>query len=268
VVFGDDAVDVRPAKKLEKIKALSAAVDPSVVKELLRTFRDIDARSLDRSMSDEHRYSMLKSIGPIELSELGAFQAHDAASYEDRLVSIFKAMIDPEPSKLKVRRKTSRILQQMKALFRQERVLAVKDEDISSHRIVLGFEIDDGLTADLALKNGAMHIVETVNAARDEDSVRRAIGDIGVSALVLERARMKFGHHQTNAKLVYEASATVENHAHAALEVAESQGAHLVNWASAEQRIGFIHSLSSLATPIETRTRLQKRATYKTTALF
>jgi hypothetical protein len=158
-------------------------------------------------------------------------------------------MVDAEPAHARLRAKRSKLLTQVKSSFRQERVLAKRDEKLDSHRIVSSFRLDEGLVADLVLRNGAMHVIETVDASGNEDSLRKAISEIGVAALVLERARMKFGNDQTHAKLVYSASSFLEKIARPSLDAAAHQGTQLINWASADERNKFIHSLTSMATP-------------------
>jgi hypothetical protein len=98
-----------------------------------------------------------------------------------------------------------------------------------------------------------MHVVETVDASGSDESARKAVSEVGIAALVLERARMKFGRDQTNGRLVYSASAALEHVARPSLEAAENQGARLVNWDSADDRAKFIQSLAMLATPIPTK---------------
>lgn len=111
--------------------------------------------------------------------------------------------------------------------------------------------MDDGLVVDLVLRNGAYHVIETVDATGDEHVLRRTISEIAVSALVLERARMRFGEQSTRAKLVYSATPGLERVARPSLDAAEHQGAELVNWSSTDDRNRFVQMVSSLATPIE-----------------
>jgi hypothetical protein len=99
----------------------------------------------------------------------------------------------------------------------------------------------------MVLQNGSFHVVETVDATGDESSFRKTITEIAMSALILERARMKFGEPGTNSKLVYVASSFLEKIARPSLDAAEHQGAELVNWSSTEDRISLIRSFSALA---------------------
>jgi len=255
-VFQEDGLDIRVSRRLEKTRALSAALDVDVLRDLLTDFSNIDQRMRDAGNLDASaRKQFLSAFGPVKLSESGKFAIDSQFEYEDRISSILRSFVDPEPALPRSRRKSTRLMTQMKTEFRRERVLAKKDENIESHRIVPDYELDQGLVADFVLRNGAMHIVETVDASNEEASLRRAISDIAVSALVLERGRMKFGDSKTNSVLVYNASSSIEKIAKPSLDAAEHQGANLVNWASATQRAKFINSLSMLATPIVPKAR-------------
>lgn len=259
VVFNAETLDVRMPKRLDKVRAISAALDIDILTELVRGLEKQDERNVGGSnVSVEIRHQMLRNSGPLSLSELGSFEAVNATAYEERLDTILKAMVDAEPAPIKPREKRSKLLTQVKRVFRQQRVLAKKDDDLTSHRILPSFTLDEGLVADLVLKNGALHVVETVDASGDSDTVKRAISDIAVAALVFERARMKYP--KTNAKLVYEASSQLERVTRPSLDVAEKQGTQLVNWASADQRGKFVQELSLLATPLEDKRKMGRVA--------
>ncbi len=227
MVITDDGLDIRVAKRLDRARAISAAMDTATLKSVVTGLRQIDDGLRSSGITDiDRRLSMLSHTGSVSLSPLGTFVA-DESSYEDRLSRIMQAMVDAEPAARRQREKRSRLLTQMKKVFREERVMAQKGEDLASHRIVSGLELEEGLVADLALKNGSMHFVETVDASGDAESPRKALGDIGISALVLERARMKFGDKNTTTRLVYNASPSLEKIARPSLEAAEHQGSTL-----------------------------------------
>lgn len=254
VVFNEDRLDVRVGKRLEKVRAIAGAIEPDDLRRALEGLSIFDETLRDKGTKLEERVEYLSKLGPLTLSDLGLFEAEGASAYEARVASVLKALIDAEPAPLRLKEKRSRLLAQMKRVFREQKVLAKKDEDLSSHRIVSQYEVAEGLTADLVLKNGAYHVVETVDASGDESTFRKAISEIGVAALVLESARMKFGTN-TSARLVYEASSALERLARPSLEAAAHQGAELVNWASAADRGKFVHRLASLATPVERKRR-------------
>jgi len=257
-VFGDK-LDVRIGRRVDKVHALSAGIEVATLRDLISNLAQMDETLQHGRIADvTERHTELRVLGPLSLSPLGTFVADTATDYEARVSSIVKAMVDVEPAPRVIREKRSRLLTQVKRIFKQERVLAKKDEDLSSHRIVTAFELDDSLVADLVLRNGSMHVVETVDATSEGETAKRAISEVAVSALVFERARMRFGKDSTKGKLVYSASATLERIAKPSLEAVENQGAQLVNWDSADDRTKFIHSMSMLATPIPTKRRKVK----------
>jgi hypothetical protein len=160
-------------------------------------------------------------------------------------------LVEPEPAPVRPRVKRTKLFSQVKKSFHDKRVLARENEGLDSHRIVAAYKLDDGIVADMVLCNGAYHIIETVDASGDEHAFRRAVTEIAISALVLERARMRFGENSTKGRLVYITSTVLERVARPSLDVAENQGAELINWQSADDRNSFVHLLSSMATPIE-----------------
>jgi hypothetical protein len=249
-VFSPSGLDIRCAKRVEKVRAISAATETETVNRLLSNLAGLDDSIRSQTEDTSARHSRLSKLGPISLSPLGEFIAETATDYDERIASILRSMVDIEPAWRIHREKRSKLFTQVKRQFKLERVMAKKDEDLSSHRVVRSFELDDGLVADFVLRNGAMHVVETVDASSSEESPRKAVAEVGIAALVLERARMKFGKTQTKGRLVYAASPALERVARPSLEAAEHQGAQLVNWDSADDRAKFVQSIAMLATPL------------------
>lgn len=262
-IFSENGVDVRLPTRLDKIRVISAALDQSAIRDIAEAINDRDVESVSAGIIDaDARVRAIGQLGPISLSETGTFVCDDQREYEARVTAIFQSIIDPEPAPKVVRSKRSRLLTELKKALRSQRVLARRDEDIKSHRIVSDYELAEGLVADLALKNGAIHIVETVDVSVEATTVRKAVADIAVSALVLEQARINFGEQGAKTRLVYNAQPTIESAAQSCLDAAAHQGAELINWASTGDQIKLITTLTSLATPVETagerRRRLQR----------
>jgi hypothetical protein len=252
VVFRDDSIDVRVTRNLDRMRAVSVALDKQVVVDLLSNLRGMDRqfrRNGGASIAD--RLSNIARVGPISISDAGRFVADSPAAYEARISIILQQLVEPEPAPKVVREKRTRLYSQVKKLLRSQKILAKKDEGLDSHRIVAGFELDDGLVADLVLKNGAYHIFETVDATGDESTFRKTVSEIAVSALILERARMRFGESATKAKMIYSASVSLEKLARPSLDAAAHQGAELINWASANDRSNFLVNISPLVNPYE-----------------
>ena len=259
-IFSDDYVDVRLPHRLDKIRVLSASLTHRAVRELAESIslRDIDVRN--SGIHDaQARCRAIGRVGPLTLSQLGNFTSNNEREYEARIHAIFQSIIDPEPAPKHFAPKRSRLLTQLKRALREERVLAKKDEGLFSHRVVAGMPLADGLVADLVLKNGAMHVFETVDVSGAEATARKAVSDIAVSALVLEQARINFGSKSTKTRLVYDASVSVESAAKSCLDAVAHQGAELINWASNSDKIKLITTITSLAIPRETKKDQAKR---------
>jgi hypothetical protein len=259
-VFSDDDIEVRLPARLEKARLISAALDRSMIRELTTAIvsRDIEARASGVSGA-EGRANAIGRIGPLSLSKLGTFTCVNDEQYESRIGAIMRSMVEPEAAPKVETSKKSRLLTELKKVLRQERILAKKEENLGSHRFVPNLVLAEGLVADLALKNGAMHIIETVDVSSEEATSRRAVADIAVSALVLEQARINYGEHKTRARLIYSASPTVEQAAQTCLDAAEHQGAEIINWASTQDQIKLLTTLASLAIPSETENDRRRR---------
>jgi Protein of unknown function (DUF3037) len=252
IVLSERGIDVRLTRNIEKVKSISAALDYAVLNKIVQNITKMDEQFRQDGMRTfQSRIEMLKNLEPLALSEAGSFVANGAFEYENRILSIMNMLVEPEPAPRRQRDKRTRLFSQVKKGLKAERVLARRDEGLESHRVVSGYELASGLVADLMLQNGSYHVVETVDLSGDEHVVRRAISEIAISALVIERARMKFGPSQTRSQLVYVASSVLEKLAMPSLDAAQHQGTKLVNWASDDDRRIFLQGLSSLATPIE-----------------
>ena len=223
---------------------------------------ELDSVCVDHgSRTVEERLGRLGSIAPFVFSNLGSFDSPNTIEYENAIASLLQKLVDPEPAPMKnVKARTSSLLKNLKLAFRQERVLARKGEDLSSHRIVPNHKIAEGLSADLVLRNGALHVFETVDASAIEVSPRKIVSDIAVSALIFERARMTFGESGTTTQLIYQASPAAEALITPSLQAAEHQGAKLINWESMDDRRKLVTYFSALATPLEKPSRSARSA--------
>ncbi len=250
VVFQPDRLDIRVPKSLDKLRAISAAVDLDAVRGSLTELIALDDFVRSSSVDISERIKFLQQASPIAFSGVGEFYAHDQSAFDASLDRLLTRLVEPERALARHIRRPTRLLREVKLAFQSERVLAKKGEGLEAHRIVVNHKVAEGLSADLILKNGAMHVVQTADASSDDGSIRRSIANIAVAALVFEQARMHFGEENTKPRLVYKASSGMESIISPSLEAAEHQGATLVNWESRDDRNRFIIELASLAEPI------------------
>lgn len=250
VVFRDDTLDIRLLRSLGKLNALSLAYDH----DALRAAAD-ELRALDRMISapddlPDSRLAKLVSFGAFDFSPLGTFKARNQDAYEQQVAFLLKSFVEPEPAlKQGTHGKGTKLVAALKSAFRSDRVLAKKGEDLSAHRVVPNVELATGLVADFVLKNGAMHVIETVDASGDASATVRAIKDIALSALTIEQARITYGEKDTIGRLVYHASAEIERRASPALMAAQHQRIELFNWASLDDQRRLLSTMTRLAVP-------------------
>jgi hypothetical protein len=249
-VFSSLGLSVHLPAKLDKLKAITAAADPLEVRGSALRLVELDAVISEPGLADEERLTRLASVSPFVFSGLGELAYQNDSQLEARIAAAIDALVTPERAPMIVRDKRTKLIADVRRWFRAERILATKEESISSHRVLQNYLLSEGLSADFLLKNGSYHLIETVDLADDGVGVRRAIADIAVSALVIERAKIDLTDSAVNGRLVYTASAAIEELVGPALTAAEHQGVELVNWASADDQRRFIATMSSLAEPL------------------
>lgn len=254
VVFKDDGLDIRIGRKLEKVRALSGALDLVQVRENILQLENVDRLLREQGMSSaDERRDTLEGLGFVSLSKIALIDSTNMVVYEAAIQSLLTGIVEPEQAPLRVQPKRTRLISAVKQALKQERILGRAGDELSEHRVVPHVQLAEGLVADFVLKNGSMHVVETIDAAVSDVSPRKIVTDIALSALVLEQARISYGDSETRAKLIYDASASIESIAMPSLYAAAHQGAELVNWQSRDDRNRFLSHLASLAIPFEVK---------------
>jgi hypothetical protein len=102
--------------------------------------------------------------GGISLSAPGMIEAHGQPA-EALLDELLRDLV-AAPTKRRLRDpQSSRLHTELRQVFRQAKILGTKPGDIAKHLVVPNFPIDPdvGLFAEFALRNGQLHITETVD---------------------------------------------------------------------------------------------------------
>lgn len=233
----------RAGKRLEKIRAISAALDPGQIHDELDQIA-ISLSSSDLSSIEDH----VASFSFLKCQFQGTFAPGDDGLTEHYISDLLTRYVDPEPSPPKpVHKRLTRLRQEMVRIFRTEKVLAKPSEGLDSHRIIYRHRLSEGVEADFVLKNGALHVVESVDASSPEISLQRCLYEIAMSTLTFEHARISFGNNSVRPRLVYQAASSLEKALAPSLYAAQHQGAELINWESAEARSTLIETLAALA---------------------
>ena len=255
-VFRDGRLDVRLLRSLSKLNALSLSYDIDLIRSTAESLKDLDRSLSDGRGPGEVRLSKLKEVAAFDFSPMGEFDARSPDAYEQQVSFLLKSFVEPEPAPKKTSRgKGTKLVASLRNAFKSGRVLAQRGEDIDAHRVVPNVELATGLVADFVLKNGAMHVIETVDASAEASNVIKAIKDIALSALTIEQARMTYGDGATVGRLVYQASSEMEALASSALLAAEHQRIELINWASGDDQRRLLTTVSTLAIPVPRKKR-------------
>src|SRR4051812_652996 len=198
VVFRGGNLDVRLLRSLRKLSALSLAFDEESIRTAAQNLSRLDAQLSEPSDSLDERFAQLQAMSPFRLSPLAQFVAPSAAVYEEEVALILRMFVEPEPApKTPVRGKATALTAALRKAFRSDRILAAKGETLEAHRVVTNVELATGLVADFVLKNGAMHVFETVDASHENTSAVTVAKNVGLAALTIEQARICYGDKVT-----------------------------------------------------------------------
>ena len=107
-----------------------------------------------------------------------------------RLVALPARAFKAEPTAPVIHR--SKLQSQLKAWFRTSRVYSSNVSDLSRGKIVPNYPIlaDGDLYADFALKNGAIHVIETMDLRGIERLNKALRGEAGFKSVLLDQARL------------------------------------------------------------------------------
>lgn len=244
-------LQVRYPARLERLRAISAALDLAAVEQDLRELPELMQRLNQTDLDSGSFAKALSSFSSFQLGQRGEINAATPELVELQLADLISRYIMPEPALLKpVKKRPTRLRKNIWNALRSEKILARPSEGLDSHRVVFQHKLSEGVIADFVLRNGAMHIVESVDVSENV-SLNRALLDIAMSALTFEHARIEFPNQAVKPRLVYQASAEFERFISPSLYAAQHQGAEIINWNSQDQRNALLVQFSLLAQSLD-----------------
>jgi hypothetical protein len=112
----------------------------------------------------------------------------------DALASLLEWQVAARAATLRPSRtakRQSKLTTQLRAWFRAAKVFSSNSGDLSKGRIVANFPVaaSDDLYADFAVKNGALHVIETLDLRGVNHLTPMMRGDAAVKAITLDEAR-------------------------------------------------------------------------------
>ncbi len=161
VFNSDKKVTLYTAPNLKKVKSMDPACDLEALREGLQRV------ALELQESPEAIAIYEQGFGGIKLAKSDGFISHRNQEEFDRAIQwALKVSVEPRVAYTKKgRQPVSRLYLEVKNIFSDLGWLAKPSQSIADHKIIPRFSlsVDEGLTVDFALKNGAMNCLQTID---------------------------------------------------------------------------------------------------------
>ena len=169
----------------------------------------VAARSLWQDCADVSSVLRFFHNGALTLSSLGTVLRGNRSD-ESIIEELLRELVAPPPKQRANVAQKSRLHTELRALFREAKILGSSPEDISKHLVVPNFPIDadTGLFAEFALQNGHLHLTETVDFRLSTTSTKRQ--EAQAKSLLLIEALQKLGRGLKRYVVVTGVSAEVQ----------------------------------------------------------
>lgn len=114
--------------------------------------------------SVEEMVAMFSTGGGLSLSPPGIINSQ-GQTLEEIVEELQRDLVSPPSKKQSRSRPTSRLHTELRQMFREAKILGSKPDDITKHLVVPNYPIDAdiGLFAEFALRNGKLHVTETID---------------------------------------------------------------------------------------------------------
>jgi hypothetical protein len=185
-----------PVLRLRMLPSRLKALMPSYGRVNLEEWRHAWLAALERFQSADQRWAWLKdAMAPLRLSETGGtIMAESAADLEAQVERLLERLVMPprsEAAVAKTRPKRSGLNSQLTSWLRAQRLYSSKLQDLSRNRVVSGYplSVTEELFAEFALKNGAIHVIETLDLRGHNSYTKPLRNEASHKALVLDLAQ-------------------------------------------------------------------------------
>lgn len=162
LVFNSEgSVRVHLATNLRKIKALDPQASVEVLHDSLKWLVSEINNQSNAWAAFRHGVSYLRFS-----KEAGYFQYDTAADYDKQVKWLLSVSSEPRSSRPgEVRKPKSRLFIELRDAFKTYGWLGDSAQDINNHQVVTHYPVslDEDLNAEFAMKNGILHLVETVD---------------------------------------------------------------------------------------------------------
>lgn len=185
-----------------RLKALDPVWGGSNVLDQVNAWEE----SLSRLDSPELKWSWLKNaMAPLSITKgEGVIYYESDDELEVKVEQVLARMVLPIKSlKVKIAKRNKRhdLHSQITQWLKQQNIFSKNMVDLAKHRVVSGFplNIEEEMFAEFALKNGSVHVIETLDfrghhsytkSLRNEASHKAMVLDVAVDALESESERL------------------------------------------------------------------------------
>lgn len=196
VFKGPQGWDVRVADSVQKMRA----IDPSFPTSKLIQTHEL-ASEVARGVSDfpALQTSFERSRWGILIDKfVGSFTFDDVSDYHRQVKAVLTESVNPpsiaQANVAPVSRRRNVVRRKLRDHFKAGGIWSRKHNDIDNHRVVEQFPVslEHGVIADFALRNGVMHITETIDF--EMQSLKGKKLEAQAKTLVLSEAVRIFGY--------------------------------------------------------------------------
>jgi hypothetical protein len=180
VFIGGEDVRIHFIDDLKKVKV----IDPNAKVETIRSWENtLPALLLD--MPIDRRVPFLQNFGSWAIPEMpGTFVFENSKDYLARVATLMDHLAVARPRHKPSREHISRLHLDVKDQFQIHGWLG---KDIKNHEIVTRYELREEVNAEFALRNGKLHVIETLDLRTSNLSEKRK--EARSKALVLDVAK-------------------------------------------------------------------------------
>lgn len=187
--------DVRMAGSIQKMQA----IDPSFPASKLIQIHDLASTAVEGADDFEfvRIYFERSRFGILVDKFVGSFAYDDESDYQGQVTAILKESVNPptlySTNVSPVTRRRNVVRRNLRDAFKAGGLWSRRHGDISNHKVVEQFPIslENGVFADFALRNGVMHITETIDFEMQSLNGKRTAAQ--AKTLVLSESLKVFG---------------------------------------------------------------------------
>jgi hypothetical protein len=242
VVFWPRRLDVRILPSLSKVHALHGELDLASLHALPDRLSGY-YRKARASIAERH--ALIKSIGIVELSDLGQFRARDDEDYARVVEELMTKLVKPTVGPTERVTATSKLYTEVRTAIRHAQILGRNHDDFKKHKIVQHYPVsaDKGLYADFAGKNSMYYFTETIDFRVDRGIRGPKFNESAKAALVLRETKAQIA--DSRRILLFAATAETEIRVKPHLNLLGEFATEFVNFESAQDRRSYVNQLAT-----------------------